>query len=532
MHSAGSGRLATAGVLLVAAIVRAPFVVPSLPYLAYVDEGHTLHHVAALLRNGGWDPGWYAYPSLTLSLIAGAFRALAFSFRIGGGRDLLSELPADAAFYDFVTPPELIFAGRVVVLIAGVGIVALGMALARKLAGRRAGLFAGILLGLCPALVQRSPIVIVDTVATFFALGALLAALWIRPGKEPSQAEPGSLRCALAAGACSGLAAAAKYPVGAVILAVLATIALLEVPVLARAKFIMAALGAAGVGAAVGMPALVLKPVAVLDALREQARLYADPALLSWGAPPAQLSALRESVRSYEMGAILPFVGLAGFLAILWIRRDLRRQLTPWIAFAAVLLASVLSFRFQPFRNLLALVPLFIVAVPVGIVSVIPPGRHRDLAGIFVGAVLAASFVPGLLVIRQVYGRRDSRATLVRRLAEITGPRDRVLVLRELAVLPAEISRLGAPVTVVPWHEARAAAGAGGFTLLVFGELDPAGYVPGPGEDLSELPRFETWLRALPEAFRVGSARTPMPPSLWRSADELLIVARLAPSTP
>lgn len=521
-----SGRLATSGVLLLAALVRAPFVLPSLPYLAYVDEGHVLHHVAALVRNGGWDPGWYGYPSLTLYLIAGAFRVLAFAFRIAGGRDLLAEIRPGADFYDFVTPPELILVGRIVVLVAGVGIVALGMALSRRLAGERSALFAGILLALCPALVQRSPIVIVDTVATFFALGALVSALRIEP---PGSADRfGPLRWTLAAGALSGLAAAAKYPLGAVLLAVIGTIAVLEVPIVARVKLVVAASAAACAAAAVGMPALILNPRAVLAALREQARLYADPALMSPGAGPSQLSVLRESLRSYEMGAVLPFLGIAAALAILWIRRDLRPRLVSWIAFAVVIFVPVLGFRFQPFRNLLVLVPLMIVAVPVAIDSALPPGRKRNLAGAVTCVALVASFIPGLLLIRQVYGRRDSRVTLVSRLAETVGPRDRILVLRELAVLPAELAKLRAPVTVVPWHEAKAAAENGSFTHFVFGDLDPAGYVPGTGENLSELPRFRNWVAGLPEAFRVGSARTPMPPGLWRSADELLIVARIA----
>ncbi|HQQ76410.1 MAG TPA: glycosyltransferase family 39 protein [Thermoanaerobaculia bacterium] len=520
------GRLAAGGVLFLAALVRAPFVLPSLPYLAYMDEGHVLHHAAVLARNGGWDPGWYGYPSLTLYLIAGAFRVLAFAFRIGGGRDLLSAVQPNAAFYDFVMPPELIVVGRVVVLLAGLGIVALGMALARRLAGERAGLVAGILLALCPALVQRSPIVIVDTVAAFFALGALFAALRVE-GPAESSARETQVRWSLAAGALSGLAAASKYPVGAVMIAVLGTIALLPAPALERIKLGAAAVAAACVGAVVGMPALVLKPAAVFEALREQARLYGDPALMFHGAAPVDRSAVRDSFRSYEMGAVLPFFGVAAFLVILALGKKQRRQVGPWIAFAAVLLVSVLGFPFQPFRNLLVLVPLLVVAVPVAIDSALPPGRRRGLAGAATCVALAATFIPGLLLIRQVYGRGDSRVTAVGRLAETLGPQDRVLVLRELAVLPAELARLGAPVTVVPWYEARAAAETGSFTRLVFGDLDPSGYVPGAGENLSELPAFRNWAAGLPEAFRVGSARTPMPPVFWRSAEELLVVARL-----
>lgn len=519
-------RLELAVVLVGAVCLRLPFVLPSLPYLSYVDEGHVLHHVAGLIRDGGWDPDWYAYPSLTLYLIAGAFRLVALAYRLGGGRDLAAEIPVEGAHYDFVTPPELILVGRLVILAAGIGIVALGMAITRRLAGRTAALFAGVLLASCPALVQRSPIVIVDTVAACFALAALIAGLHIED--QMGSGEPrNALPWALAAGGLSGLAAAAKYPVGSVLIAVVGMIAFLRVAVRERITLATAATGAACAGAVIGMPALVLKPHAVLEALREQARLYSDPALMSWGAPPSQISALREALRTYEMGPVLPFLAVGSALVVFVMRRDLRRALIPWFAFAAVLLLSVLGFRFQPFRNLLALVPLLVIMVPIAIGTAIPKGRWRIGATALTTVAVLVSFVPGFVIIKSVYGRQDSRTTFIHRFAKLVRRGERVLVLRELAVLPGQLSELGAPVDVVSWHEAKAAAGTGMFSFVVFGELESAGYVPVAGEDLSELPAFQAWCNGLPPVLSVGSARTPMPPFLWRSADEKLVAGRL-----
>src|ERR1035441_10971929 len=62
-------RFGAAAVLTAALAIRAPLVLPSLPYLGYVDEGHVLHPVLTLLRTGGWDPQWYLHPSLTIYLI-------------------------------------------------------------------------------------------------------------------------------------------------------------------------------------------------------------------------------------------------------------------------------------------------------------------------------------------------------------------------------------------------------------------------------------------------------------------------------
>ncbi len=334
--------------------------------------------------------------------------------------DLLSEVPPDAAFYDFVTPPELILAGRVVVLMAAVGIVASGngaCAATRGGGGRSLRRCAPrALSGARPAFpdrhrghgrhvlrARRAPRGPSDRIAAGFGKCSLPRAqmdshrgcpLGPRRGGEVPGRRGDSRR------ACDDRPSRGR-PYGS------------------RLKLGLAAVAAACVGAAVGMPALVLKPAAVLEALREQARLYADPALMSWGAPHRRRSPPFGSPSGvYEMGALLPLPRYRGpLLVILRVRRDLRRHLAPWIAFAAALFVSVLGFRFQPFRNLLALVPLFVVAVPVAIASAIPPGRARNLASAVTCVALVASFIPGLLLVRRVYGRRDSRVTLVRRLA-------------------------------------------------------------------------------------------------------------------
>jgi hypothetical protein len=193
-------KAALALVLVLAALARAPWLARSLPYLGYTDEGHVLHHVEGLVRGESWDPGWYRYPSLTLYLIAGAFRSYDAVARVAGGHSLGSSVSGGSGYCDFVTPPELILAGRVVVLIARLAVVLLGMALARRVASEAAALVAGVALALCPALMQRSSIVIVDTVAAGFALGALVAAPQLRP--EPAGRGPAS---GVSPGACASL---------------------------------------------------------------------------------------------------------------------------------------------------------------------------------------------------------------------------------------------------------------------------------------------------------------------------------------
>lgn len=502
-----------------------PLVSSSLPYLGYIDEGHVLHHVAGLLRAGGWDPGWYAYPSLTLYVIAACVRVLDWIVRAAGGNGILVHLSTGTDFYDFVTPPALIVTGRVVVLVASLATVLLGMALAHRIAGERARLVAGLFLALCPALVQRSPIVIVDTVAAALVLSALVAALRLLPEDATGASLADAHRWALAAGALSGFAAAAKYPAGAVLVAVLATIALLRIPVIARVRLGVVSLAGAFTGAALGMPALVLKPHEVLDALHEQAVHYANPSIMSPDAVPKP-SLLVQTFERYELGLVLPIVGIVG-LAILLGRRETRRVVIPWILFGVALLVPVLSFPFQPFRNVLALVPLMIIAAAIVYDSLSRLGRVGALGGAFLAFILVASFVPGLFLVFRVLGARDTRVVLVDRLAPMLRPKDRVLVVRELAILPAELARLGANTSVVPWNEVRTAAEGSSWNLVVYGRIDPGDFTPTQGGDMrSEVLEVEAWLENLPRVLQIGSTPTPLNPFFFRSNDELLIVAR------
>ena len=154
-------------------------------------------------------------------------------------------------------------------------------------------------------------------------------------------------------------------------------------------------------------------------------------------------------------------------------------------------------------------------------------GRVGALGGAFLAFILVASFVPGLFLVFRVLGARDTRVVLVDRLAPMLRPKDRVLVVRELAILPAELARLGAITSVVPWNEVRTAAEGSPWNLVVYGRIDPGNFTPTQGGDVrSEVLEVEAWLESLPNVLRIGSAPTPLNPFFFRSNDELLIVAR------
>jgi len=521
--------IGAAAVLALAAAVRAPFLTSSLPYLGYVDEGHVLHPVTLLLRTGGWDPGSYLYPSLTAYLCAAAANAARPLYRFVHARPLAADLSTGADFYDFVTPAAVILSGRIVVLAASLAIVLLGVALARRIGGGRAGLAAGVLLALCPALVQRSSVVVVDTVAALCVLAALNVAARFSPGAENAPVTIRPDATAFLAGLLSGLAAAAKYPAGAVIVAVVFTLARSGGPRSARWRLVAWSLLGTAAGAVAGTPAFVLRTRAVVAALSEQSRLYANPALFTADGPGPPLFA--QAFLRWELGFLLPLLGAAGAVALL-VRRETRTMTAGWAAFAAVFLAPALAHAFQPFRYALPLVPPLVIAAAALLAREAARFAKRNTA-ILGGAVaaLVLSFVPGLVTTFQVRGARDSRVTLVNWLAESSRPGTRILVIRELAILPRELARLPVTPRVVPWTDAKALAGSGAFDLLVCGRFDLAGAVPTPHEEEGAAVRdFEAWLAGLPAAARFGSVPTPFNPFFWRSNDELLIVARLEPA--
>jgi hypothetical protein len=507
--------------LLLAFAIRAPLVLPSLPYLGYIDEGHVLHPVVTLLRTGGWDPAWYLHPSLTIYLITLVVHAIRPVYFLVHGHTLLQDLPSGSTpYYDVVSPPEVILAGRLVVLAASLGIVAVGMALARRLGGRRAALASGIVLALCPALLQRSAIVIVDTVATFFVLATLLYAHRLQnAGKAVRSASAG--RDALIAGLLSGASAASKYPAGLVVLAVLLALLGSRTEWRERGRLLLIALGGAFAGAAAGTPAFVLRPRAILDALREQSRLYATPSLFSAGGGGSGL--FRQALLPEELGIAACVLGLAG-LAALFSRRETRSTALAWSTFAAAFLAPVILHSYQPFRYGLPLVPPLLITAAI---LLFPPAASsgRAVFGVVAFLVVIVSFVPGWRWTYRERGVKDSRTTFVDWLAVTAKPGLRILVVQELAFLPKELARVPAAVVVAPWSEAKALVERRTFDAIVYGKFDLAGALPSLPVPAGELSAFETWLGTLRVEARFGSVPTPVYAGFWRTNRELILVA-------
>lgn len=511
-------RVLTIAILALAASLRVPLVVGGLPYISYTDEGGVLHPVMRLVRTGGWDPGWYQYPSLSMYLTAAVVHASRPMYGLIHGRPLVEDIPPEEDLYDLIAPPAVIFAGRGVVVAASLVTVLLGMALARRLAGDSAALAAGLLLALTPALVQRACIVVTDTISAAFVAGVLLAAEMLRSilrTEEPSS--PAARRQALVAGGLAGLAAATKYPAAAVFVVILVAVFLPGGFSWRRLRLAVLCALAAVLATLVAMPALVFSTRQVVSGLVAQARDYATFSHTR--------GLFRQALAGEELGWLLTLAGLLG-LVLLGLRRETRPTVFGWLAFAALLLAPLLRYGFQPFRNALPLVPPFAVAAAV---FFFPASAGRSTARSALGAVglllVLSSFVPGLISTYRHRRVRDSRSSFIDWLVTNARPNHRVLFVRELSFLPKELERVPATVVVAPWREAKALAEGGTFDALVYPKFNLAAAVPTSDASMTDLLRFEAWLEALRIETRFGSVPTPVYTGFWRSNDELILLA-------
>ena len=518
-------------VLLGATSLRFAPLAASLPYIDYVDEGYALHQAIDLLNRRTLDPGWYGYPSLPAYLTAGSLIVAGPLYRQIHGHGFRDDLPRDTGRpstsgydYDQISPPELIGAGRFIAASLSVATVLLAGLIARKLQGRLAGFAALLLTAACPALVLRGSNVLVDTFATFFVLLTLYFCEQFRSNKSRIVA------CVAASGFAAGLALACKYPAGAVFVSVLAAIWMLPMATLSRARFTMVAVAALLLGILTGAPATILHWSSVM---RDVAVTSANYRIME--SKPGYFG---QAIMSSELGW---FVALAGLAGLAWMFRQKSTRVTAlsWALFALALLTPFLGKPFQPFRNLLPLAPLFCIAAAVAFSQFIDwIGRRGYSAFGLATAILllsaglvssAFAFIPPL---RHRMTHRDSRLQSIDWLKQHATKDDRVLGVRELAILPAEWKRLATSATVVPWCDALDSLESNQFDYVVIGEFDPRN-APDPSASAVCLARWKEKKAALTVVAEFGSGPTFVVPYLWRTNDERIVILRTSnPKSP
>ncbi len=503
-------RFCSAGAILIAVLLRVSPIGSGLPYIDYIDEGYVLHQAIDLLNHRTLDTRWYGYPSLPAYLTAAALIAYSPVYHLRHGHGWREDLPPDRDLhtpagdnYDLISPPALIVAGRCGAIFLSVMTVVLAGSFACKLAGNRAGRLSLILVATCPALVSRASNVIVDTFATFFALWSLYFCSSLV--KEPAAAEGRLKRQAAGAGAAAGLAFASKYTAAVVFAAVALTI--ITRPVSRNFRLRLLAWATAGfcLAAALMAPAVVFHSVAVI---REVAATAHNYTIMT--STPGYFG---QAVARSELGWPLVIFGCLGLLLML--RSEIDRPVAlGWIVFGILLIGLFIAKPFQPFRNLLPLVPPLCLAAALALDQLLrwAAGRKRaafwnSVVGLVIGAIVLSAGFSSFTWVRKRISHRDSRIRAVDWLQERVRKSDRVLAIAELALLPSELERIGASVQVAHWSDALALLQGKEFDYLISGSFKP---------------RSAT--SALTPRARFGKAPTPMPPYLWRSNDERILI--------
>jgi hypothetical protein len=533
MRSVLSGRkelLLWLGVLIGATLLRFAPIAASLPYIDYVDEGYALHQAIDLLNRRTLDPGWYGYPSLPAYLTAGSLIVAGPIYRQIHGHRFRDDLPRDAGRpstsgydYDQISPPELILAGRLVAASLSVATVLLAGVFARKLHGGVAGFVALLLTAVCPALVLRGSNVVVDTFATFFVLLTLYFCEQFRSNKSRI------IAWTAASGFAAGMAFACKYPAGAVFIAVIANICMLPAGSGMRVRLTLVTMAGLSFGILSGAPATIFHWRSVV---RDVAVTAANYRIME--SKPGYFG---QAVMNSELGWIVVLAGCAG-LALLLRQKSTRSSALGWLLFAVALLAPFLGKPFQPFRNLLPLAPLFCIAAAIAISQAVDWTRNRVGSGIGVAMcvlLLSAAIVTGSLaslpLLQHRIAHRDSRLQAIDWLQQHVTKSDRVLGVRELAILPAEWKRLTADTAVVSWCEALDLLERNEFDYVVTGEFDPRN-APDPAAASACLARWKEKNAALPAIVEFGSGPTFIVPYLWHTNDERILIRRTNAKSP
>ncbi|HVF70211.1 MAG TPA: glycosyltransferase family 39 protein [Chthoniobacterales bacterium] len=515
---------AAIAVVALAAYLRFRPISGALPYSDYIDEGYVLNQTIDHLNRKSYDCDYYNYPPLPSYLTAGALITWNPIYRLLHGHRLYKDLPRDPVRmtplghnYNLLAPLDVIVAGRIIVAMASVITVIVAGMLAMRLAGSQAALIAMLLCGVCPALVFRGSTMIVDSLATLFALGSIYAAERLRAVANL----PAAWRNVVLGATGAALAADSKYTVGLAVIPLVLVI--LTRPFSVRQK--LGLLGLAGLTLATVAiccaPALILHPDKILNELRLVAQLYRNVQLPDtyWQAALSEL----------ELGRGLVACGLAGVIAMLFSRR-VRPVALGWLLFAAMLVLPLVRYRHQPFRNLLPLVPLLCVSAAVLLASrqVLWGVFQRSRVPAIVMTIIAAAisikaYTISSRYVRDRLGRVDTRVLAVDWLAAHARPGERVLALRELVFVPAELARIPATVQEVSILDGAGVLAGGQFDYIIDADIERG------TDDPSWKPRvdeFQAAVSSLPIVANIGTDSTAPFPHIWRGWNQRVIIRR------
>jgi hypothetical protein len=239
-----------------------------------------------------------------------------------------------------------------------------------------------------------------------------------------------------------------------------------------------------------------------------------------------------QAVTSSELGWFIAAAGCVGVFLMMR-RKVMRPSAISWCLFGVALLTPFLGKPFQPFRNLLPLVPLFCIAAAISFSEVIHWARRQSLPAfgltttvVLVAATVASSVFASVRPLQRRMTQRDTRLEAIEWLQQHATKNQRVLGVRELAILPAEWKRLSALTTVVGWCEALDSLDCEQFDYVVIGDFDPRS-AADPGAAATCLLRWKEKSVALSAAAaEFGSGPTFVAPFIWHTNDERIVILR------
>jgi hypothetical protein len=275
---------------------------------------------------------------------------------------------------------------------------------------------------------------------------------------------------------------------------------------------------AAAVGAAIlAAPTLLLRAGEVRAEIRHQDRIYdLKSGTTYW----------HELLRGNEVGILMVVVALIGGVQLLRSART-RPLMIGFVVFAGAFVVPLARHSYQPFRNVLPLLPFLGVAAAVAIVTTVDEvGRLARLdrwtrAGLAVAIGLVLFGVMIASGWRYYYDSRiditDSRIRAREWLVDRVRHKDEVLVADEVAFLPGELARIPGRVTV----------------RSLMATQDPANTAPFKYVVVGDFPSAEKWRSALGDrriATQYGVSSTYTDPLSYRFNSEMIRVFE-APGT-
>jgi 4-amino-4-deoxy-L-arabinose transferase-like glycosyltransferase len=350
------------------------------PGLLSPDEDTVVPKALGLLERGSLNPDWFLYPSLYLTLLAGLLGLVGLVASGPPGVPF-----ASSAAYSF-DPTTYILTGRLVSVVAGVGLVAATWALGRRAFGRSAGLVGAALVAVAPVAVAYSRVAVTDMAMTALLTVSLLLLV--------TAASRRSRRALLWAALVAGLATSCKYNAGLVVLPVAGVAVALArgagAGALRSARAACAPVGLMLAGFLAGTPFAVLDPVTFARDFWRQNRIVADGWLGFEGAGPGVLFNVHPVLWGAMGGGVL-ILALVGLGVAAWRRTPADLVLAP---FCVVYFLYVSSWSAHFDRYLLPIVPVLAILGARGAVELARAARARRLRA---GRALALAALAGSL---------------------------------------------------------------------------------------------------------------------------------------